>query len=93
MTGPSSAVVALIVGTGTVTIGAMWQAVGYYARRFLTQQSNNHRDTLEALSGIRDIKAQLGPVKVRLDRIEAVGVLAGAVLGWVAMRRRWSGTL
>lgn len=71
----------------------MWQTVGYYARRFLTQQTTNHRDTREALDGIRDIKAQLAPIKMRVDRIEAIGLIGGAVIGWVMTRRRWSGTL
>lgn len=59
----------------------------------MDQQRSNHGDTLEALQGIRDIKSQLGPIKMRVDRIEAVGVVAGAALAWFAMRWRQSDKL
>lgn len=85
---PSGSAVGLIVGTGTVTIAAMWATVGYFAKRFLSQQERNHADTLEALGIAREIRSQLPPLVLRLTRLEVAAVAAGAWAAFIAWRRR-----
>lgn len=40
----------LIIGMGVATYAAMLATLGFFARRFLTQQASNHQDTLKALA-------------------------------------------
>lgn len=48
----------------------MWQMVGYFARKFLTQQSSNHADTLEVRDVVRDIQRQLPLLTERVGKLE-----------------------
>lgn len=86
--GPSGAAVGLIVGTGTVTVAAIWSVLGYFARRYYQQQTSNHQDTVKALNALESIKTELPRLGWRLSRLE-VTVLAGAAwLVYSGTRRR-----
>lgn len=86
--GPSPAAVSLIVGMGISTWVAILTTVGYFARRFLTQQQNNHGDTLKALNVLEDVKAELPRLGWRLTRLEAAVVAGAAWLAYAGLRRR-----
>lgn len=86
--GPSPAGITLIVGMGVSTWVAVLATVGYFARRFLSQQSSNHDDTVKALNALETIKSELPKLGYRLTRLEAA-VLAGAAwLIFTGVRRK-----
>lgn len=70
---PSATAVALIVGMGVSTWVAIMSTVGYFARKFLTQQASNHADTLEALEIARDIQYRLPKLHRRVRKLEQAG--------------------
>lgn len=86
--GPSAETVGLIVGMSTVTMGSVLSAIGYFARRFLAQQTANHQDTLEALGIARNIQGQLPRFGYRLTRLEIAAAAAAVWAGIIAWRRK-----
>lgn len=86
--GPSGGAVGLIVGTGTVTVAAIWSVLGYFARRFLSQQTSNHRDTQEALGAVKIIRDELPRIGWRLTRLEVAALCGAAWLVFTGYRRR-----
>lgn len=71
----------------------MWTTVGYFARQFINQQRENHKDTLEALGIARDIKRELPRVGMRLTRLEAGALIGVGYAAWMAWRQQRTGSL
>lgn len=71
----------------------MYQTVGYFARRFLTQQASQHQDTLAVRSDVHEIKAALPQLGFRISRLELATIIAGAVGAVYAWKHREPGNL
>lgn len=73
---------AAVIGTGTVSLGATLQTIGWAARRFVAQQASNHQDTLKALDALEDIRKELPRYGWRITRLELTAIcgVAGAAL-------------
>lgn len=71
----------------------MWTTVGYFARRFLTQQASNHRDTTEAVRTLHVIEGELPKLGFRIGRLEVTALLGGAIAAYYAWRRHEPGSL
>lgn len=54
---PESA--SLIVGMAIATYVAVLATIGFFARRFLTQQASNHKDTLRALTLLEHLDGRM----------------------------------
>jgi hypothetical protein len=70
--GPSGGAISLIVGMGIATYAAVLATIGYFASRFLRQQRDNHRDTLEALQLLKSLRRGQGKQSRRLEHLELV---------------------
>lgn len=93
MAAPSPEAVGLIVGSATVTIAAVLSVLGYFARRFLDQQTRNHQDTLTVKSDVHEIKTALPILGFRISRLEAGAIVGAVVAAAYAWNRRDSGSL
>jgi hypothetical protein len=90
---PSPLAIGLIVGAVPVTIGAVYQIVGYFARRFLTQQAENHKDTLEVVRSVHQIQNELPKLGFRISRLEVTALVGAATAAYFAWRQRPPGSV
>lgn len=70
MAAPSGLAIGLIVGMGVSTWAAILATVGFYARRFMSQQASNHKTSVETLQMVQEFERQLPRIAKRVKRLE-----------------------